>query len=233
MKVQLQLNMRAQPTGETCGPTCLHAVYRYHGDEVSLEQVVREVPSLETGGTLGVMLAVHALRRGYSARIYSYNLHLLDPTWFEGTGVDVAARLREQRRHKRDARLQTATAAYLEFLELGGELCFEDLTRALIRKYLDASHPILTGLSATFLYRSMREYGPQQDDDDIRGEPLGHFVVLAGYDRQAKTVEVVDPLQPNPLRKGHRYYVTMDRLIAAILLGVVTYDGNLVIIRPR
>ena len=101
------------------------------------------------------------------------------------------------------------------------------------RPQASASNPILTGLRATFLYRSMREYGPQQADDDIRGEPLGHFVVLAGYDRQAKTVEVVDPLQPNPLRKGHRYDVTMDRLIAAILLGVVTYDGNLVIIRPR
>jgi hypothetical protein len=53
--------IEAQPDGTTCGPTCLHAVYRYFGDAIELAQVVREVPRLEEGGTLGGLLGVHAL----------------------------------------------------------------------------------------------------------------------------------------------------------------------------
>lgn len=234
MRVQLDLPMRPQPTDETCGPTCLHALYRYYGDRVPLATVIREVPRLPSGGTLGVMLARHALHRGYRARIYSYNLHLFDPTWFGPNAPDIRERLQAQRAFKHDAKLRAATDAYLDFLNLGGELRFEDLTKALIRKYLNRQIPILTGLNATFLYRCAREFGPQSDYDDVRGEPLGHFVILSGYDRDERTVRIADPLLPNPVSGSqHHYEVAMDRVIGAILLGIVTYDANLLVIRPH
>jgi len=50
--------MLAQPDDATCGPTCLHAVYRYLGHEIPLDQIIRKVTRLKTGGTLGVMLGV-------------------------------------------------------------------------------------------------------------------------------------------------------------------------------
>jgi hypothetical protein len=77
---ELEFEMLAQPDDTTCGPTCLHAIYRYHGREVPLRQLIDEVPKLETGGTLGVLLALDALNRGYQATIYSYNLQIFDPT---------------------------------------------------------------------------------------------------------------------------------------------------------
>lgn len=233
MKVQLDLNMQAQPTGETCGPTCLHALYRFYGDPISLEAVVSEVPSLPTGGTLGVILACHALRRGYRVRIYSYNLNVFDPTWFGPKAPNIQERLKAQQAVKEDSKLQTSTRFYLEYLELGGELRFEDLTKALIRKYLNRSQPILTGLSATYMYRSAREFGPNLDYDDVRGEPLGHFVILSGYDRARRTVQIADPLLPNPVSLDHYYEVNMDRLIGAVFLGILTYDANLIVIQPR
>jgi len=233
MKVQLNLQMRSQPNDETCGPTCLQALYRYYGDVISLGQVIRQVPQLSTGGTLGVLLASHALRRGYRACIYSYNLQLFDPTWFGEERADLRERLRAQRACKRDAKLRLATDAYLDFLDLGGELRFEDLTKGLIRKYLNQEHPILTGLSATYLYRCAREHGPNSDYDDARGEPSGHFVVLSGYDREERTVTIADPLLPNPVSSRQHYEVNMDRVIGAILLGIVTYDANLLVIQPK
>ena len=33
--------------------------------------------------TLAVLLGCHALRRGYEATIYTFNLQVFDPTWFE------------------------------------------------------------------------------------------------------------------------------------------------------
>jgi hypothetical protein len=232
METRLHLQMLPQPDETTCGPACLHAVYDYYGDEIPLDNVVSEVKSLKGGGTLEVFLACHALRRGYSARIYTYNLTVFDPTWF-ADGADIHEKLIEQMEAKKDkTKLHTATRGYLDFLELGGEIRFEDLTTSLIRKYLKRNIPVLAGLSSTYLYKSSREYGVKGDEDDIRGEAAGHFVALCGYDKMTRNVLVADPMTPNPLSESHYYEIGIDRVLNAILLGVLTYDANLLIIQP-
>ncbi|RJP81413.1 MAG: hypothetical protein C4522_05440 [Desulfobacteraceae bacterium] len=227
------LEILPQPNDTTCGPTCLHAVYNYYKQNIGLEQVIHEVPTLEHGGTLAVSLACHALKYGYQATIYSYNLTLFDPTWFGLSPMALHDKLNKQLKHKKQAKLRVATHAYLEFLENGGRLRFQDLTSALIRKYLKRSIPIITGLSATYLYQSAREYGIHCDYDDLRGEPSGHFVVLYGYDRNKYTVKIADPMTPNPYAPTNKYEVKMPRLICSILLGVLTYDAKLLIIEPK
>lgn len=222
--------IEAQPDTTTCGPTCLHALYRHFGDEVDLAAVIRTIHRLDHGGTLDVFLANHALRRGYSAEIWTYNLQVFDPSWFAGK-VDLAAKLEAQRQAKADRRLAVASRGYLEFLKLGGRIRFGDLTRSLVRRLLADGQPVLTGLSATYLYRSMREWGPDDEDDDIRGLPVGHFVLLTGYDRKTRQVEIADPMGDNPLG-AQNYRIHVDRVIGAILLGAMTYDANLVVLRP-
>lgn len=232
MTVRLPMRISPQPDDSTCGPTCLHSVYRYYGDEIPLEQLIEEVAMLEGGGTLAVMLACHALQRGYDARIYTYKLQLFDPSWLVPGGPDLRERLRAQMACKPDDKLQLASRAYLTYLDLGGELRFEDLTSNLLRRYVKQSIPVIAGLSSTFLYRTPREYGPNCDYDDVRGEPTGHFVVLCGYDKESRTLQIADPLLPNPLAVSQHYDISIDRVLCAILLGVLTYDANLLIIRP-
>ena len=227
----LHLEILPQPNDVTCGPTCLQAIYRYFGDDISLAQTIAEVPMLEEGGTLAALLANHALRRGYSANLYTYKLQLFDPTWFDGQH-DLAERLRAQMAVKTDAKLHAASRAYLDYLRLGGKVLYKDLTGELIRGYLRRNIPILVGLSATYLYGTPREYGPDCLDDDLRGEPLGHFVVLCGDNRAAKTVRIADPMRNNPVAGESFYEVPMTRLICAIMLGVLTYDANLLILQP-
>lgn len=231
METRLPFTIRPQPDGSTCGPTCLQSVYEYYGDDIPLEQVVKEVPSVEGGGTLAVFLALHALRRGFKATIYTYKLQLFDPTWFASGKFDLGAKLKEQMKAKEDAKLRAASGAYLGFLELGGTVRFDDLTPGLIRKYLKCAIPIITGLSATCLYRTPREFGPHSELDDVRGDPSGHFVVLCGYDGKTRSVLVADPLLPNPVSPNSTYAVPIERVICAILLGVLTYDGDLLIIQ--
>ncbi|MEX0585786.1 MAG: hypothetical protein WD176_04040 [Pirellulales bacterium] len=233
MESHLHLEIQPQPDNTTCGPTCLHAVYRYYGDEAELGHVVQECSQLKEGGTLAVELGNHALRRGYDATIYTYDLQMFDPTWFHPTPQPLAERLVAQKKAKCKPKLHTATDSYLEFLERGGQIRMEDLSRWLIREYLNAAVPILTGLSATYLYRDAREAGPHWVPDDICGEPAGHFVVLTGYDRLTKRVKIADPLHPNPLAASQKYEVGIDRVISAILLGILTYDANMLIVRPR
>lgn len=230
---ELEFDILRQPDDTTCGPTCLHSIYRYYEDDCDLADVIDQVPKLPNGGTLAVQLACHALRRGYRATIYTYNLQMFDPTWFSPRPIDLVERIRLQAAHKTDARIQAAGEAYVQFLDLGGLVRLEDLTTQLIRRYLKRSVPILTGLSATFLYRVMREYGPKCDDDDVRGVPAGHFVVLCGYLSESREVIVADPLHPNPPFESHRYSVGIDRVIGAIFLGVLTHDANLLVIEPK
>lgn len=234
--MKLYIDIRPQPNDTTCGPTCLHAIYRYFDDPIHLSQVISEVKDLKEGGTLAVYLACHALRRGYKATIYTYNLQLFDPTWFISNGPNISEKLKLQLRYKDDdSLLNTAMHAYLKYLELGGQLRFEVLNPGLIRKYLKREIPILTGLNATYLYDSSREFveGQRLVYDDIRGESTGHFVVLAGYDRVFRNVLIADPLKPNPVSSHQQYEVNIYRLICSIMLGIVTYDDNLLIIEPR
>ena len=237
MESKLYLDIYPQPDGTTCGPTCLHAVYRFFNDPISLPQVVSEVKQLEEGGTLAVYLGSHALARGYKATIYTYNLRVFDPTWFyPGNHRDIAEKLKRQLEYKRSvAGLELATDAYLAYLNLGGRIGFEVLTTSLLRRFLNKSLPLLTALSATYLYNSAREQsvGNGLVYDDVRGEPTGHFVVLAGYDRKERSVLVADPLKPNPVAETQYYQVSIYRLICAIMLGVLTYDGDLLIIEPQ
>ena len=222
-----------QPSDTSCGATCLHAVYRAYGDPIELEQVISEVPVLEEGGTLSSLLACHALRRGYRATLHTYNLRVFDPTWFQGSGVDVAEKLREQAKVKSKRRLQLATRAYLAFLALGGRIHFAEVGSPLIRRSLRRGTPILAGLSATYLYGCAREKGTfQMSYDDIEGEAVGHFVVLHAYDSKLRRVLIADPNAENPAFSRHHYAVGMERLVAAIALGVLTYDANLLVIDP-
>jgi hypothetical protein len=230
-RLRLPVEMLAQPDEVTCGPTCLHAIYRYWGSEESLSDVIARTRRLEHGGTLAVFLANDALRRGYGATIYTFNLNTFDPSWFR-RGMDIADRLRRQAELKDDPRLSHATAGYLEFLALGGRLRLTDPTRTLVRGLLRRRLPLLAGLSSTFLYRLPREYGPDDRPDDLRGEPAGHFVVLCGYDRRDRKVQVADPYDPHPHGPNRRYWIGIDRVIGAILLGIVTYDANLLVITP-
>jgi hypothetical protein len=232
LEKRLKVSILPQPNETTCGPTCLQAVYRYYGDNVDLQQLINEVPALAGGGTLAVFLACHALRRGYSAKIFTYNLQIFDPTWFR-PGVRISERLRKQMAAKNDPKLHIATLAYMDYLSLGGELRFEEMSPALLRKYLNRGVPILTGLSATYLYNIQREHPFTGQGNDIRGEPSGHFVVLSGYDRRQRSVLVSDPYLQNPMAEGQEYLVGIERLISSILLGIVTYDANLLVIEKR
>ncbi len=230
----LRFDIQAQPDEVTCGPTCLHALYQYYDDPVLLKDVIREVKHLKTGGTLAVMLGSHALSKGYKAHIYSYNLNVFDPTWFDSPKEEIIRFLKEQIAFKRKRRkLVAVSEGYLRFLENGGEVHWAELDDELIKSFLKQSIPILTGLSATYLYGSPREI-PQFDIyDSIKGEPAGHFVVITGYDVDKNCVYIADPMEPNPLGKGQVYPVSFVRLINSIMLGIVTYDANLLIIEPK
>src|SRR5215218_5020745 len=228
---QLPVQRFLQPDDVTCGPTCLRKVYHFYGLDVPLEEVAGEIDRHEDGGTLAVNLGLAALRRGFSARIFSYNLRLFDPTWAGLTAEELSEKIRLRMPHLKEPKSLRAGKAYLEFVTNGGEIAFDELTPKLLKGMLNRDHPILAGLSATHLYRMPRErHDPKTHellDDDIAGDPVGHFVVISGYDQRGRRFTVRDPSAHSPTDRQGRVVVEAHRLINAILLGDLTYDAVL------
>jgi hypothetical protein len=46
-------------------------------------------------------------------------------------------------------------------------------------------------------------------------------------------VLVLDPYEFNPYGGVHEYWIGIDRVIGAILLGIVTHDANLLVVYPQ
>lgn len=248
--INLDIQIESQPSDTSCGPTCLAAVYRYWGQPIPIPQLITEIGQLEGGGTLAVDLGCDALRRGFDVSIVTFNLQLFDPTWFNANGDAISSelladKLRSQREAKRNyldidqLRLAAATETYLEFLELGGRVRMLPMETDFITASLADGVPILCGLSATYLYRESRERAIEVEGlagtvpDDVEGYPTGHFVVLHGFCEDRQIVRVADPMHPNPMASCGKYEIAFPRVAYSILLGIVTYDANLLTIQPR
>ncbi len=235
----IDIKIHSQPNDETCGATCLQSIYNYYGLTMDIHDVIAGVERSLSGGTLAAFLGTHALQQGFDSTIYINNLNVFDPSWFthgEISSDQLIAKLDEQMIHKQDPDIIQSSIAYQQYVRLGGHVRFRTLSVKLLQHYFEKKTPILTGLSATYLYFSAREsYTPDgiSSYDDIRGTPCGHFVVLCGYDEKKKRVVVADPHRENPLSHNHYYTVSSHHLINAIMLGVLTYDANLLIIEPK
>lgn len=235
----IDIKINSQPDDETCGATCLHAIYNYYNLSSSLTEIIKNVERSMSGGTLAPYLGQHALQEGFDSTVYVNNLNVFDPSWFkhgEVSSEKLIAKLEAQIQYKQDPCIVQSSIAYQQYVKMGGIVLFRTLNVKLLQNYFKQKIPILTGLSATYLYSSAREHFTPEGIsiyDDIRGTPCGHFVVLCGYDEKKKRVVVADPHRENPLSHNNYYTVSSHHLINAILLGVLTYDANLLIIQPK
>jgi hypothetical protein len=233
---ELSVQHFVQPDDVTCGPTALRKVYDFYGVDVDFEDVRDSLERNEDGGTLAVFLGMAALRRGFEARLYAYDPRIFDPTWHILARDALVGKIRARFPYLRDAKRRGAAMAYVRFLQMGGELAFDELTPALLRSIIDRGHPILAGLSATHLYGFSRERWDEATgrlvDDDVAGDPTGHFIVISGYDESGRRLTVLDPSEHVPASADGRVRVGAERLINAILLGDVTYDAVLLELWP-
>jgi hypothetical protein len=144
-------------------------------------------------------------------------------------------KLEARYKEKKDRKLRNTIKAYIRFIDQGGIVTCEELRGIVFERYFNKNIPVLCGLSATYLYRCPREYTNENNRsvfDDITGDPMGHFVVVYGIDDKKRFL-VADPDSSNPSSKGPYYHVHKTRLIHSILLGVVTYDSNMLVIEPE
>ena len=235
----MDIKIDTQPNDESCGATCLHAVYRYYGYDMPLSNIIQSIDKSPSGGTFCISIGKHALQHGFMSTIYINSFVIFDPSWFtNGTAENTLLidKLTAQMRAKNDPYIHNATKAIIEYLVLGGKICAHPLSVKLLNHFFKLNLPVISGLSATHLYWTKREIFTDEGKsvyDDIHGTPCGHFVILCGYDSKKRSFVVADPYSGNPMHKSSYYQVDVNRLMNAILLGVITFDGNLTVIEPK
>ena len=82
----------------------------------------------------------------------------------------------------------------------------------------------------------MREYTNKSNVsvfDDLIGEPMGHSVILKGFDDEGENILIADPYKGNPISNKNHYKVKTARVLNAIMLSIVTFDANLLIIEKK
>ena len=232
---KLDVTVSKQPDDESCGITCLQAVYNWYGVETTLARLKEQIEHWQTGGTVSVNLARNALSMGFSAEIYTYNLKIFDPTWRDLPAKELSHKLRQRQRRVRSKKQKDVIRFYQDFLRKGGRLRFDDLDEALFdRLFKDGKdmRPVICGLSATYLYQTPRET-PDNVEDDVTGQPVGHFVVVSGWDSRTRTVTISDPLRKNPISETGIYRLPFTKFSNAVMLGILTYDENLLVIAKK
>ncbi|MEO7425487.1 MAG: cysteine peptidase family C39 domain-containing protein [Fibrobacteria bacterium] len=227
--MKLNLHVSKQPDDESCGITCLQAIYDYHDHPASLDKLKREIEHWQTGGTVAVNLARNALTHGFRAEIYTYNIKIFDPTWKGLDPKELAGKLKRRAGKIRSKKQKMVIGFYLDFLKKGGVLKFDDLDEELLNRLFKHHKPIICGLSATYLYQQVRETN-DCEENDIVGNPVGHFVVVSGWDPVTRSVTIQDPLRKNPISETGTYKLPFTKFSNAVMLGILTYDENLLVI---
>ncbi len=221
--MKLHFTVPQQPDDESCGITCLQAVYEHYGFETSAEALQHQVVHWrKTGGTVGVNLGRHALAHGFSAEIYTYNIKVFDPTWRDLPRDEIRAKLKLRQRRIRSSRQKKEIGFYLDFIKHGGVVRFDDLDEALFRRLFASKQPVICGLSATYLYQSIREL-PNNQENDVIGNPVGHFVVVSAYDAEKHEVQIHDPLRQHPLSATGTYSLPLPEIQQRGDAGILTY----------
>jgi len=230
--MKLDLSVSKQPDDESCGITCLQAIYDYYDHPTTLEKLKHEVDHWRTGGTLAVNLARHALNHGFRAEIYTFNITIFDPTWKKLETKDLLAKLKLRQSKIRSKRQKKVIGYYKDFLKKGGTIRFDDLSEELLNRLFRHHKPIICGLSATYLYQNMRETS-DNEENDIVGQPVGHFVVVSGWDPASRSVTIKDPFIKNPISDTGTYKLPFTKFANAVMLGILTYDENLLVIAKK
>ncbi|MEZ4873089.1 MAG: hypothetical protein R2827_12790 [Bdellovibrionales bacterium] len=137
----------------------MHSLYTHLGLNISIDEIIKNVKYTQGGGTLGVLLGQEAQSQGLQAVIYTHNLMVFDPSWFDLTNEELIEKLLLQAKSKKDNKVIEASLYYAEFLKNGGDILFENLKPEFLYKTLSKYGPVICGLSATYLYMSKREFG--------------------------------------------------------------------------
>lgn len=216
----VKLNVpRFKQTKMMCGPYALKQIFAYYGDDIDIKEIIKKTKArIDYGLWLSSIISL-AKERNYKINFHTNSLKALDFSWERLSSKKIVQKLK--RRLKSKKKQVVNYKGFIEYFSKGGKVDFRPITKELVKKYLDKKIPVLISVNSTYFYKRKRKY--KDKFDDIKGSEVGHFLVIAGYDKNR--FYVVDPNFTAP--KNGKYWVKQDYLIVSTLI----LGGHVIILR--
>ena len=203
-----------------CGPYALAQLLSFYQEKRNGADIEKDLKMIKDLGIDGSCLGSSAISYGYKARMVAQDLYIFDPQWFKLPQEVLLGKLREFYAQAKKGSLKISIGGYIDFLEKGGRVEFNPLSKELIIDRLK-NHPVLIGFCMTYLY------GEKRPNDSGRNFRYNHFAVINGYDSKSDSFSVVDPYHLIPFAKSGRYRIKSDKLVAAMYLAEANNECTL------
>ena len=235
MKILLNVPRYKQPPME-CGPTCLKEVFDFYNYKIDLKTIIKGTKSEKKYIDWDYKLGLFALKCGFKVDVYTLTTDIFDPTWYNFKKDVLLKQLKKRlnfvsKNNKKDVKdgyiwwwYKPALESIIKFIKAGGNIKFVPISKNLIIKLLKKGIPIIAPLNSTLIYKIRRVY--RNNFDDIKGEYVGHFIVISGYDSRKDKFILVDSDRMADKRKGI-IKVDADLLINSIIM----HTGDLIVVK--
>ena len=213
---------------QECEPACLAMVLAHGGVSIDMDALIQETATPRKYKDWEYLHGVAALRRGLRAYIVTRDPLLYDPSWAPLAPAQWVNRFRRRVEWVREETaagrgeafpwfFEAAHETALGFLDAGGEVVLRAPSLPLIAAVLSGGVPVIAPIQGALFYGDRFH---QRHQDEIRGMPYGHVVVLAGWAGAAGTVSrllVVDPSADSKV-SGGRSWEDADEILYANLI---------------
>lgn len=230
----MRLNILPQINHQLSGAETLRGIYAYYGEDISMDDLVVSTTRFSNRRLRPLALAIDALERGYAVTVHCCDTRIFDLSWMGLVSSELKEKLEYHKSKADSVHLTQTFDAYIQILEKGGTIDLSEINRAVIRKAVELKAPIIAAVSATHLFHSKREYLDSKDRpvlDDAKGKTAGHLVAVTAW--VGKEITLHDPYLANPITGKAKYKVYISRLMRSILLGVLSYDAQMVVITKK
>lgn len=208
-----------------CGPMCLKNTYDYLGKQKTLKQIFKEMDVDEDTPTYLPQLARNLHSNNIQTTIVSSQSKVINFAWKDSTKAEIIAKLKRcvvrSKRPEMITEWDKETLHTLFYLQEGGDIKIDNITKELVNNYLQKGKIIITCVETSWLWGNRKIKG-KAIFNDVLGDQSGHFVVITGIKNDKYIIS-----DPYPLNaKNEIKEISQDHLIVATLI----WDAALIVI---
>ncbi len=214
-------------------------ILAFYGIRKTIEEIKNEVPPLrskdgELIGTLWAHIALYFLELGFNVTFHTTDVVIFDRRWKNLSNKELLKKLEQRQPHLTHGFygreiLDAYFDGYTRFIKKGGIVQLPIVTSDYLYGLLKKG-PILASVDYQFLNDvSKWSYMAETDrwvEDDIKGIPLTHAIIISGYRDGVYTI--VDP----DFRYGGVRTIPADHLLGAFYLAQFSFDNMLITLSP-
>lgn len=208
---------------DECGVACFKMCLAHFNVSYDHATLLNEISngSLK-GGDWYFRIGLAALKRGLNPTIITRSIRLIDPTWYGYSQTEITYKLEqrliyletlgEDKKWEVEEHIQA-----INYIKMGGLLEFKSLSPKVVIENLETGALVIAPINANLAIPNLQRR-LSSAPDDIKGEKIGHVVLVKGYTDTSFIVNDPGGLEMR-LTKNYEYEILKEDLIEAVLRG--------------